>query len=58
MSNEKHQYELAQAVKNLRDNMPAFIELAQLQAAQMRAKYIALVNAGFDAAQALELCKT
>jgi len=58
MSNEKHQYELAQAVKNLRDNLPAFLELARLQAVQMRAKYLALIEAGFDQAQALELCKT
>jgi len=57
MDNEKHQYELAQAVKNLRDNLPAFLELAKLQAVQMRAKYLALIDAGFDAAQALELCK-
>jgi len=58
MDNEKHQFELAQAVKNMRDNLPAFLELAKLQAIQMRYKYLALLDSGFDKEQALILCKT
>jgi len=57
MSNEKQQFELAQAVKSMRENLPAYLELAQLTAVQTRAKYLALIDSGFNEHQALTLCK-
>lgn len=54
--NEQDRISLAQAVRNLRENMPALLEMAQLNAQLNRAKYLALVKEGFTEAQALELC--
>ena len=48
---------LAMAVKQLRDNLPALMEVEVLNARVTRAKYIALCNEGFTSEQALELCK-
>jgi len=54
---DKPRVALAQLVRDLREQLPAHIELAQLQAKISRAKYLALVNQGFTEVQALELCK-
>ncbi len=48
---------LAQLVRDLRENLPAHIEIGQLQAKIMRARYQALVAEGFNDQQALVLCK-
>jgi hypothetical protein len=54
---EKAQFDLAQHIKNLRENMPALLENAELQAKLTFRQYASLVMAGFTEAQALELCK-
>lgn len=54
---DKGKVVLAQLVRDLRDNLPAHIELGQLQARIMRARYLALRDEGFDEHQALTLCK-
>jgi hypothetical protein len=58
MAENNHQLALAQAVKSMRENMPAMMEHQELQAIIIRKKYIALVQSGFTEFQALELCKT
>ena len=57
MSDEKYQFDLAQSIKRMRENMPAMLEIVELDALQKMAKFRALVKAGFTEAQALELCK-
>lgn len=54
--NEQERIGIAQAVRTLRENMPAMLEMAQLNAQLNRAKFLALVKEGFSEAQALELC--
>jgi hypothetical protein len=54
--NEQERINLAQAVKTVRENLPAMVELAQLNAHVTRAKYLALMKEGFTEAQALDLC--
>lgn len=54
--NEKDRINLAQGVKTIRENLPAMLEMAQLNAQVTRAKYLALVKEGFTEAQALDLC--
>lgn len=54
---EKDNAALAQSVKTLRDNLPAMMELKQLDAKLCRVKFLALVEQGFTEQQALELCK-
>lgn len=53
---EEDRVSLAQNVRNLRDNVPALLELAGINAQLMRAKYLALMKEGFTEAQALDLC--
>jgi hypothetical protein len=55
---EKAQFDLAQHVKNLRENMPALLENAELQAKILARKFSALKKEGFTDAHAIELCKT
>lgn len=45
------------SVAELARNLPAYLEAAALMATAQRAKFEALVTAGFTEAQALELCK-
>ena len=49
---------LAQALKDSQDTFLIRMELVAALAAEMKAKYDALVTAGFTAEQALELCKS
>jgi hypothetical protein len=51
------QLALAQAVKSMRENMPAMMEHEELRAIIIRKKFITLVQSGFTETQALELCK-
>lgn len=57
MASEKEQVSLAQAVKNLRETMPAMLEWQALQARIQRARFDALMREGFTADQALTLVK-
>ncbi|MDQ0082922.1 hypothetical protein J2W35_003281 [Variovorax boronicumulans] len=54
--NEQERISLAQSVKTVRENLPALMEMGQLNAQITRAKYLALVKEGFTEAQALDLC--
>ena len=54
---DKAKVDLARVVLDLRDSLPAHIELAQLMARVTRAKFLALVAQGFTVDQALTLCK-
>lgn len=56
MNDDKEQLSIARSVKTLRENMPALIELAGINARLTRAKFVALQAQGFTDAQALELC--
>ena len=47
---------LAQAVRQMRETLPAMLEINELQAQITRAKFKALVKQGFTEAQALYLC--
>lgn len=55
--NEKDHAALALNVRTLRENLPALMELKQLDAKLARVKFLALVQEGFTEMQALELCK-
>ena len=48
---------LARLARDIRDNLHAHIEINQLQAKIARAKYLALIEEGFNEHQALTLCK-
>jgi hypothetical protein len=52
--------DLAQAVKRAIELMdtPQQADIRRVQALEARAKYLAFVAAGFDAVQALVLCKS
>ena len=49
--------ELRQALETHRRNLPLLIEYEQLQAQVTRKKFLALIDEGFTANEALELCK-
>lgn len=49
---------LALAVREMRERMPALLELGELQARLSRHKYLALIKEGFEPEQALRLCLT
>lgn len=48
--------ELAASLEQLRQVLPKMIEMNQLTARVKRENYMALIEAGFDEKQALELC--
>ncbi len=54
---EKENAKIAMDIKDLKENLPALIELNQLQAKLMRVKFMALINEGFTIDQSLVLCK-
>lgn len=54
---EKLAQKIAQDMRVLKDNMPALIDAARMQAKLVRVRYLALVAEGFTEDQALELCK-
>lgn len=54
---DKGKVRFAVLVRELRENMAAHIEFAQLDAQLKRAKYLALVKEGFTQDEALSLCK-
>lgn len=49
--------EFKDAIKALRDGMELHVEYVVLQSKLHKVKYDALIKEGFDAAQALELCR-
>lgn len=53
---EEDRVSLAQNVRTLRENLPALLELAGINAQLTRAKFLALVKEGFTEGQALDLC--
>lgn len=54
---DKGRVKLAVLVREMRENLTAHIEFAQLDSKVRRARFLALVKEGFDERQALELCK-
>lgn len=54
---DKERVNLAQLIRNIRDEMPMQIELQQVHARLTKAKYDALVREGFTPEQAIQLCK-
>jgi len=57
MNEDKKRVDLAQAVKHLQENLPALLEIEDLNAKVAWRKFTALRAEGFDAQQALELCR-
>jgi hypothetical protein len=57
MNEDKKAVDMAQGVKNLTENIVALMEFERLNARLTRAKFLALIEQGFNEAQALELCK-
>lgn len=58
MSSEKQAFELARFVATLKENLPAHMELAELNAKLTHKKYAAFIKEGFTPDQALQLCKS
>jgi len=57
MDEDKQKVTLAQSVRELRENIPAMIELTKLNAQITRVKYLSLVEQGFSTDQAHKLCQ-
>lgn len=62
MTNDDHKerdaLNIAQIVKNLRENLIAHLEFQELTAQITRKKFLSLRAQGFTEQQAIELCKT
>ena len=56
--NEAEKVKRAQALVELREDLPRLLEFMALSATMTRAKFKALVKEGFTEAQAIELCKS
>ena len=54
---EKEQVQMAQAIRAMNEGIVPVIEFQKYQAKIMRAKFVALMNEGFNEAQALILCR-
>lgn len=54
---DKNHISMAQAVKNMRENLISILEYNKLNAKVIRAKYLALLENGFTEEQAIQLCK-
>lgn len=57
MDEDKQRVSMAQSVRELRESMPALLELARLNAQVTRVRYLSLVEQGFSSDQALKLCQ-
>ncbi|MFZ6655917.1 hypothetical protein [Undibacterium sp. TJN19] len=55
---ENLQFEFAQTVVRVRENLPAIFEYEVLQAKIKRKRFLSLVSEGFTEQQALEMCKS
>ncbi|HJV75359.1 MAG TPA: hypothetical protein VJ654_14125 [Noviherbaspirillum sp.] len=54
--NEQEMIKSAQAIKEIRENMPLILDHFRLQAQMSKARYDELVRTGFTPEQALFLC--
>lgn len=55
---EANQRQIALAVRSMRENLPAMLEMVVLEAQLQRARYVALLANGFEKSEALTLlCK-
>ena len=54
---DKERSAIAVALKNIKENIPALFEMAQLDARLKFQKYNEFIKVGFTPEQALELCK-
>lgn len=57
MDEDKSRVDMAKAMKNLLENMPALLEYERIMAQITRAKYLALLGQGFTEPQAIVLCR-
>lgn len=55
---ERSQANMAQSLKNMKDNWPMLVEIEQRLAALTRVKFLSLVKEGFTESQAMDLCRT
>lgn len=58
MREDTRQSELALMVLNMRNNLPAMLELAEINGKIHRKKYLEYIHNGFTEEQALKLCTT
>ena len=55
---EAEQRKMALAIRSMRENLPALLEMVTLEAQLQRARYVALLANGFEKSEALTLlCK-
>ena len=51
------QVQIAQSMRQMKDNLPALLELQEIESKLLRRKFLSLLREGFTDAQALELIK-